>query len=271
MFYLQAINTFWPVSLSSESNVISRTAEPLHPTKINSERTNIIVFIFTKGTPANPCKKTKIRELDFHLVYFCFLSHERALWLHCYACCRVWSKQRRWLFVVYDHRRKLRATVIWCIVSINISVKVLMILNTQDHQCVPRDFVTNPRHSSQGISRLHTKDDILYLLLQLTSQDSGQELIYHIQTLSYPEVSWSEFHVRCLRIRFVSQGVVCVCSVGLGSSWTFRWFSFQCFSFISFLIHHSFSVTFCTIGFCPFLIQLQINNPDSCTFVFDWK
>ncbi len=96
--------------------------------------------------------------------------------------------------------------------------------HTQDHQCTPCDFVENPRHCSQVLVRLltkYTKHDIPDLLLQLVSQDSVQELIYHIETLPNPEVSRSEFHVRCLRIRFVSQGVVRVCSVGLGSSWTF--------------------------------------------------
>jgi hypothetical protein len=69
MFYLQAINTFWPVSLSSESNVISRTGEPLHPTKINIDNTIIIVFIFTNDNtcpiPAK-CKKWKNKKKAKH-------------------------------------------------------------------------------------------------------------------------------------------------------------------------------------------------------------
>jgi hypothetical protein len=35
---------------------------------------------------------------------------------------------------------------------------------------------------------------------------------------------------------------------------------YQFLSFINILIHHRFSVTFCTLGFRLFLIQLQINN-----------
>ena len=54
------------------------------------------------------------------------------------------------------------------------------------------------------------------------SQDSVQELLYRIKTFPYPDVFRSEFHVRCLRIRFDTQGVVCVHSVGLGSSWTLK-------------------------------------------------
>jgi hypothetical protein len=81
------------------------------------------------------------------------------------------------------------------------------------------------------LARLFTKHDFPYLLLQLVSQDSAQELIYHIKTVSYPGSSRSEFHVLCQRIRFVSQGVVCFRSVDLGI-WNFLDFFgdfLQCF------------------------------------------
>ena len=69
---------------------------------------------------------------------------------------------------------------------------------------------------------LLSKHNIQYFFLQLVSQDSAQELFCRSETLPYPGVSRSEFHVRCLRIRFDSQGVVVVVvlSVGLGSSYT---------------------------------------------------
>jgi hypothetical protein len=79
----------------------------------------------------------------------------------------------------------------------------------------------NPRHGSQVLGRLFTRNDFLYLLLQLVSQDSVRELFQLIRDLSYPGVSRTEFQFCCLRIRFVSPGVVCFRSVDLGISWTF--------------------------------------------------
>ena len=90
----------------------------------------------------------------------------------------------------------------------------------QDRQCVSCDFFENPRYCSQVVGRLLTKHDILYPFFQLVSQDNAQDLIYRIRTLPYSGVSRSEFHVRCLRTRFVSQGVVCLSSAGLGIPWT---------------------------------------------------
>ena len=55
--------------------------------------------------------------------------------------------------------------------------------------------------------------------LQFVGQDSAQELIIHIQDIHYTGFSRSEFHVRCLCIRLDNQRVVCVHSVGLGSSY----------------------------------------------------
>ena len=60
----------------------------------------------------------------------------------------------------------------------------------------------------------------LNLYFGLVSQDSAQELSERI-FWSYPGVSRTEFQFFCLRIRFLSQVVVCSHSVGLGGSWTF--------------------------------------------------
>ena len=92
--------------------------------------------------------------------------------------------------------------------------------HAQDRQCAPCTFVENSRHSSQVIPRLPTKHDIPHLSLQLVSQDSAQELFNRI-ILPYPGVSRIELQLCCLRIRFVSQGVVCSHSTTLGCSWTF--------------------------------------------------
>jgi hypothetical protein len=50
---------------------------------------------------------------------------------------------------------------------------------------------------------------------------SAQELFNRLMTLPYQGVSRIEFHVCCLWIQVVSQGVDCLHSVGLGCSWTF--------------------------------------------------
>jgi len=92
--------------------------------------------------------------------------------------------------------------------------------HVQDRQCAPCIFVENPRQCSQMLARLLTKHDIPHIFLQLVSQDIVQELFHHIMTLPYPGVSRLEFQFCFLRIRFVSQGVVCFYSVGLGGSWT---------------------------------------------------
>jgi hypothetical protein len=92
--------------------------------------------------------------------------------------------------------------------------------HTLDSQYAPRFFVDNLRKVSQVIARLHTKQVISHFFLQLVSQDSAQELFRHTIT-PYLGVSRIEFHFRCLWTRFVSQGVVCLHSVGFGGSWTF--------------------------------------------------
>ena len=67
------------------------------------------------------------------------------------------------------------------------------------------------------LARLLTKHYIPYFLLQPVSPDSAQELLQHIKTLPYPDVSWSDFLFLCPRIPFETHVVVCVHSVGLGS------------------------------------------------------
>ena len=93
-------------------------------------------------------------------------------------------------------------------------------LHAQDRQCAPCIFVENSRHCRQVLARLPTKHDIPHLSFQLVSQDSAQELFERI-LLPYQGGSWIEFHVCCLWIPVVSQGVVCAHSVDLGCSWTF--------------------------------------------------
>ena len=133
---------------------------------------------------------------------------------------------------------------------------------SQDRQCTPCDFVKNPLHCSQVLSRLpvrvSTKScqmsfDLLSSSLHFpvrtspaspqassrkefdvnwegvsTTHDgvnwtpsTGSLARLLNQALPHPGFSRSEFHVLCLRIRLDSQSVVCVHSVGLGSSWTF--------------------------------------------------
>ncbi len=65
------------------------------------------------------------------------------------------------------------------------------------------------------LGSLLTKQDILHLFLQLVSQDSAQDL-FRCTISPYFGVSRIEFQFCCLWIRFVSQGVVCFLSVGLG-------------------------------------------------------
>ncbi len=92
--------------------------------------------------------------------------------------------------------------------------------HAQDSQYAPRSFVDNSRKGSQVLARLRTKQVISHFSLELVSQDSVQELFKH--TISpYLGVSRIEFQFCCLWTRFVSQGVVCLHSVGFGGSWTF--------------------------------------------------
>ncbi len=86
--------------------------------------------------------------------------------------------------------------------------------------CVPHIFVDNSREDRQVLPRLHTKQVISHFFLQLVSQHSAQQLL--TRTIStYLGVSRIEFQFCCLWTRFVSQGVVCLQSVGSGGSWTF--------------------------------------------------
>ena len=94
-------------------------------------------------------------------------------------------------------------------------------LHAQDRQCAPCFFVENPHSCRPELLRLYTKQDVSHLSLQQVSQVSAQELFNRLMTLPYQGVSRIEFHVCCLWIPFVSQGVDCLHSVGLRCSWTF--------------------------------------------------
>ena len=94
-------------------------------------------------------------------------------------------------------------------------------LHTQDRQCAPCIFVDYFHHGRPELVRFTTKQDVSHLSPQLVSQDGARELFNRIMTLPYQSVSRIEFHVCCLWIPVVSQGVDCFYSVGLGCSWTF--------------------------------------------------
>ena len=64
---------------------------------------------------------------------------------------------------------------------------------------------------------LSTKRHIHHLHFQFVSQDNAHVLPSRNQKSPYQGFWRSEVHVRRLRIRIVSQRVVCVHSVGLGS------------------------------------------------------
>ena len=72
--------------------------------------------------------------------------------------------------------------------------------------------------TTDPLARLPTKNQILHLLLQFVSQDSDHDLPIHNQNSPYQGFWRSEVHFRRLRISIDSQSVVCVHSVGFGSS-----------------------------------------------------
>jgi hypothetical protein len=80
-------------------------------------------------------------------------------------------------------------------------------LHVQDRQCVPCIFVENSQQFRPELARFPPKKDVLHLSLHQESQVSSQELFNHLMTLPYQGVSRIEFHVRCLWIPVVSQGV----------------------------------------------------------------
>jgi hypothetical protein len=82
-------------------------------------------------------------------------------------------------------------------------------------------------HRRPELLRLPTKQDVSHFSLQLVSQDSAQEFFNRLMTLPYQGVSRIEFHVCCLWIPVVRQGVDCFYSVDLGCSWTFTVISFD--------------------------------------------
>jgi hypothetical protein len=94
-------------------------------------------------------------------------------------------------------------------------------LHDQDRQCAPCIFVENSHHRGQELLRLPTKEDVSHFSLHLVSQDSARKLFNRLMTLPSQGVSRIAFHVCCLWIPVVRQGVDCFDSVGLGCSWTF--------------------------------------------------
>jgi hypothetical protein len=104
--------------------------------------------------------------------------------------------------------------------TINFVFTVLALDVTPRTAYALRIFVDNSRKGSQVLTRLHMKQGISHLFLQLVSQDSAQELFKHTIILPCLGVSWIEFQFYRLRTRFVSQGVVYLHSVDFGGSWT---------------------------------------------------
>jgi hypothetical protein len=94
-------------------------------------------------------------------------------------------------------------------------------LHAQDRQYAPCIFGENFHHCRSEPARLPTKKDVSHLSLQQVSEDSAQELFNRIMPVFYQGGSRIEFHVCCLWIPVVSQGVDCFYSVDLGCSWTF--------------------------------------------------
>ena len=88
--------------------------------------------------------------------------------------------------------------------------------HVQHSQCAPCIFVDNQRKGL--LARPHTKQVISHFFLHLRSQDSAQELFQRTNTSNHG-VSRIEFQFCCLRTLFVSQGVVCLHSVGFGGPW----------------------------------------------------
>ncbi len=119
------------------------------------------------------------------------------------------------------HLLSLRAYMEDLSTSFNDQDQVPDDLHAQDRQCAPCIFVDYFHHGRPELVRFTTTQDVSHLSLQLVSQDSVRELFNHLMTLPYQGVSRIEFHVCCLWIPVVSQGVDCFYSVGLGCSWTF--------------------------------------------------
>jgi hypothetical protein len=118
------------------------------------------------------------------------------------------------------HLLSLRAYMEELSASFNAQDKAPDDLHAQDQQCAPCFFVENPHPCRPELLRLHSKQDVSNLSLQQVSQVSAQELFNRLMTLPYQGVQRIEFHVCYLWIPFVSQGVDCLHSVGLGCPWT---------------------------------------------------
>ncbi len=126
-----------------------------------------------------------------------------------------------------SHLLSLRAYMEELSASLNAQDQAPDDLHAQDRQCAPCIFVENSHHYRPELLRLPTKQDASHFYLQLVSQDSAQEFFNRLMTLPYQGVSRIEFHVSCLWIPVVRQGVDCFYSVDLGCSWTFTVISFN--------------------------------------------
>jgi hypothetical protein len=94
---------------------------------------------------------------------------------------------------------------------------------------------------------LTTKQDTPHLSRHQVSQVSAPEFQFErVMILSYQGVSRFEFQLYCLRIPFVSQGVVCSHSASLQVSWTFAVIVFKdhrgCTLFVCMYISLTFSI-----------------------------
>ncbi len=118
----------------------------------------------------------------------------------CCRCARIWKSSR---------------------LLLTPKTKLLMIFTPRIDNVIHVFSFENSHHWRQELLRLPTKQDVSHFSLQLVSQDSVRELFNHLMTLPYQGVSRIEFHVSCLWIPVVRQGVDCFYSVGLGCSWTF--------------------------------------------------
>jgi hypothetical protein len=120
------------------------------------------------------------------------------------------------------HMLSLRAYMEILLASFNVQEQAPDDILVQHHQWDPCLCVENFRHCSQEPARLTTKQDSPHLSRHQVSQVSTQELQFErIMILPYQGVSRFEFQLYCLRIPFVSQGVVCSHSAVLQVSWTF--------------------------------------------------
>jgi hypothetical protein len=110
----------------------------------------------------------------------------------------------------------LRAYMEMLLSSFNDQEQALDDILDQHRQWDPCLSVENSRHCSQEPARLTTKQDTPHLSRHQVYQVSAPEFQFErVMILTYQGVSRFEFQLYCLRIPFVSQGVVCSHSADL--------------------------------------------------------